>query len=83
MGKLQNIIDGWRGYLFEGKETEAMAMKRAKVCADCEHAVTGMIAQFIEDDIKDIEGLVCGLCDCPLSAKCRSKFETCKAGKWQ
>ena len=83
MGKLQNIIDGWKYYAFEDKAIEEMALKRAKICGKCEHAVKGVVAQFIDDDIKDIKGMVCNLCTCPLSGLTRSPNEKCKADKWQ
>lgn len=60
-----------------------MAEARAIECAKCEHSVKGFVASLVNDEIKDIEGLVCNLCDCPLSGLLRSPDETCKANKWQ
>lgn len=69
--------------MFPDKAIEALAHERASVCGKCEHAVKGMIAVMIEDEIEDIEGLVCGLCNCPLSGKIRSVESKCEDGKWK
>ena len=60
-----------------------MAKSRAIECAKCDHAEYGIIAELIDDEIKDIRGLKCSLCDCPLSGLLRSPEEKCKIDKWQ
>ena len=60
-----------------------MAKARAVECAKCDNAEWGFVAMLFEDGIKDIKGLKCGLCDCPLSGLLRSPEESCKIGKWQ
>ena len=82
LSKLQSILTGWRGYLWETPEIKFIAECRAVSCAKCEHAVSGLIVQFMEDDVKEIEGMKCNLCDCPLSTLLRSPKEKCKANKW-
>ena len=83
LNTLHNILQGWKGYVWETKEIEAMAKDRAIECSRCEYAVKGFVAELFEDGIKDIEGLKCDLCDCPLSGLLRSEDSQCKLGKWQ
>lgn len=80
--KLQNILSGWKNYLWESPEVRTMAEARAKECAVCINAVKGSIIEFMADDVKEIEGMICALCDCPLSTLLRSPKEKCKANKW-
>lgn len=85
--KLHNILQGWKNYVFESKEIESMAKSRAIECAKCELAVYGLVASLIDDEIKDVKGLVCNGCEtglkCPLSGKLRSPDEKCPKGLWQ
>ena len=80
---LKEIISGWSNYVFPSEEIEQMAMERAKVCSECEHVEKGLVAELIGDRIEDIEGLVCGLCHCPLSGLLRSEESKCKIDKWK
>lgn len=80
---LKEIIAGWLNYGFQSEEAEAMARERAKVCSKCENAESGFIVSLIGDEIKDIEGLVCRLCNCPLSGLTRSPESKCKIDKWK
>lgn len=80
--KLHNILQGWKNYVFESKEIESMAKSRAIECAKCDNAVYGWVAAFVDDGLKDIQGLKCGLCDCPLSGLLRSPESQCKENKW-
>ena len=82
LGKLQNILSGWRGYIWESPATRLMAESRALNCATCEHAEHGVVISFLNDEVKEIKGMKCGLCDCPLSALLRSPNEKCKLDKW-
>ena len=81
---LANIIDGWSNYLIENPTTEVTAKKRASICASCPNAkfVGGVSTIIVDNKTKEIRGLVCDLCNCPLSAKVRSKNDYCPAGKW-
>lgn len=84
--RLARILDGWKNYVFENAEVEAMAKDRAKECAGCNDAIPGTFAQLIEDEMKEVEGLVCNGCGavkCPLSTKLRSVEETCPKGNWK
>lgn len=81
--KLINILSGWKNYVFENEEVETMAKNRAVHCATCENAEYGFVQSLINDEIKDIKGMICNKCDCPLSAKLRSPNENCPKGLWQ
>lgn len=83
MPKLEHIIDGWRNYFFENEEIKKIATERAAICATCEHSVLGSVIQFLPDNVKEIEGFKCDLCDCPLSSLLRSRESECKLKKWQ
>lgn len=74
---------GWKNYVFENPEIEAMAKQRAEICAGCDHANEGWIAKPLPDGkLQEIEGMICDLCDCPLSTMLRSQDEKCKKNKW-
>jgi hypothetical protein len=87
LDKLHNILQGWKNYAFESKEIESMAKARAVDCAGCDMAVYGLVASLVNDEIKEIKGLVCNGCEtnikCPLSGKLRSPNESCPKGLWQ
>lgn len=83
LNKLNNIITGWKNYVFESKEIESMAKARAVECAKCENAEWGYFPSLVEDRIKDVRGLSCTLCSCPLSGLLRSPESKCKIEKWQ
>jgi len=68
--------------MWESPATRLMAESRALNCANCEHAEHGSILEFLEDDVKEIQGMKCNLCECPLSALLRSPNERCKIDKW-
>lgn len=80
--KLQNILSGWKGYVWETPAIRMMAESRALNCATCKHAEHAMVMEFFDDEVKEIKGMVCNLCDCPLSALLRSPKEKCKSEKW-
>ena len=82
MSKLNDIVSGWSNYLWESKEVNEMAKERAVDCSDCEHAIKTKLLSFVDDDVKEIEGMACNLCMCPLSSKLRSPESKCDAGKW-
>jgi len=78
--KIQNIIQGWTAYLLN--EKFALAKARAKFCQDCKFAIIGKYEQILNDEIKEIQGLKCSVCGCPLSPKLRAKKERCPLNKW-
>jgi hypothetical protein len=83
LNKLKAIADGWIKYAFENPLTEAIAIERANVCAGCEHSEMGFVAFIIDYKHEQQAGMVCNICNCPLSRKTRSKNETCPKDKWK
>jgi hypothetical protein len=82
---LENIIAGWSNLIFGNPAVEEMAIKRAKICAECPSAqFSGGIYYLttIDQKTKQVRGLSCGECGCALSAKVRSVGDTCPLGKW-
>jgi hypothetical protein len=76
-----NIIEGWKKYL-QGEVTE-LEKKRAEICKACPHAVVGSYEKLMPDfELKEIQGLKCDVCKCPLSTKLRANDEKCPLGKW-
>jgi TPP-dependent indolepyruvate ferredoxin oxidoreductase alpha subunit len=78
---LRNILSGWKNFLHKTEVTEAVAARRATICAACPHAKEGKLLTFIKDRLKEIEGAYCTACGCPLSAKVRSN-DICPKHKW-
>lgn len=77
--KLVSIGKGWTNYMTGA--TPEYAEKRAKICSTCEHAVPSIFEVLCkENKLKEIKGLVCKPCGCPLMAKTRSPDESCE--KW-
>ena len=61
--------------------TPGYAKKRAKACSKCVHAVPTVLEVLCKDNrLKEVEGMLCNKCGCPLMAKTRSPDETCE--KW-
>lgn len=54
--------------------------RRAKICNNCDTAKYISFTDFIDDELKEVKGMVCGNCYCPLIALIRSK-KTCH--KWE
>lgn len=68
--RIFDIFEGWSN-LALGLDTDGARLK-AEICKTCEHAKQ-MKIEIIEDkQIKEISGLCCDICHCPLSAKLRS-----------
>tara|TARA_R110002167_G_scaffold81296_2_gene222673 strand:+ start:10585 stop:10833 length:249 start_codon:yes stop_codon:yes gene_type:complete len=82
MSKLKNIINGWANYIWPNIETEKLAKARAKICAGCIHSVKAKYEILKDDRIEEVKNHICDMCLCPLSAKLRSKEETCPLDKW-
>lgn len=81
MGQISNIVQGWGKY-FKGKVSD-LEKERAKECEKCPDAKVGSYEKFMPDtSLKKVQGLKCDVCKCPLSAKLRSKNESCPKGKW-
>lgn len=81
---LKNIIDGWTNLVLPNEVTEELALKRANICATCPFAQMsgGVYTIVVDNKTKNIRGMSCGKCGCPLSAKVRSTEDVCPLGKW-
>lgn len=80
---LKNIVDGFTNLAFPSPEVEAVAVKRAQICAECPFAVkTGIYSVVVDNKTKAIQGMKCSQCGCNLSAKVRSMNDTCPLGEW-
>lgn len=80
---LSNIVEGFGNLTFPDKNTELLAHSRAAICASCPFAVkTGIYSIVADNRTKQIQGMKCDRCGCNLSAKVRSKNDSCPEGKW-
>lgn len=77
---ISNIVSGWVNFIAGNYGN--LAKTRAKICSKCPNYTTGWYTSIIKDDIKEINGLLCGLCGCPLSTLLRDPKSKCKAGNW-
>ncbi|TYP71488.1 hypothetical protein [Aquimarina intermedia] len=81
MGQTFKIVRAWKNYI-SGKISNLERL-RAKSCTTCDHAVVGTYEKLMPDfQLKEIQGLKCGKCNCPLSTKLRSETDKCPLGKW-
>lgn len=84
---LRAIVSGWKNYVFPSETIELLAKERAKICASCEHFVPDKIfkSQLPDRSITEIQGIGCGLCNCPLSTKLRQVIQMCPHDppKWE
>jgi hypothetical protein len=78
---LRQIPNGWKNFIDKTEVIEAVAQKRATICAACPYAKNGKLLAFIKDELREIQGAYCSVCSCPLSAKVRSK-DICPKNKW-
>ncbi len=82
MGQISSIIDGWNAYI-SGKN-RTFVRQRAETCKLCPNAVLGTYEKLMPDfELKEIQGLKCSICKCPLSTKLRSTNEKCPLGLWE
>jgi hypothetical protein len=80
---LANIVQGFANLAFENEQVEAMAVKRASICAECPAAVKAGVYSVVKDNrTTNIQGMKCDDCGCNLSAKVRSVHDYCPRGKW-
>ena len=78
MTKLKVIAKAW-AEVFKGNTTEEHK-RRAFICYECDMSVHSKLLDLVGDELKEIKGLKCSDCGCPLSPKIRSE-DICK--KWE
>lgn len=78
MLKPKVVVDAWIS-VFKGVTTKEHK-RRASICNDCNNNKYNKYLDFVNDELKEVKGLVCTDCGCPLIAKIRSK-EVCKYWK--
>lgn len=66
MGKLQEIIEGWKNVIVKDAVIEEIALQRATACSVCPYNKKN----------------VCSKCGCPLIAKTRSPKSSCPDNRW-
>jgi len=82
LDKLKYILEGWTNYTFKSETVELLAKDKATICATCENARISIWDDVLPDaTLKEVEGMVCGICNCPLSTLLRSA-KPCKLGKF-
>jgi len=67
MSQLNEIIMGWKNYIFLNEKAEKLATKRMKICLEC-------------PKLKDNKR--CGMCGCFMPAKVRCENATCPLKEW-
>ena len=67
MSHLNEIIAGWKNYIFPNKDIEKLAIDRMEICLAC-------------PKLKDNKR--CAMCGCFMPAKVRSELSTCPLKKW-
>ena len=55
--------------------------RRAIICESCPSRKYKKYLDFIDDDLIEVRGFVCGECGCPLIRKVRSE-DNCQLKKW-
>lgn len=80
--QIYNILEGWSNFIDKSEVTEQMAQERAGFCFKCEDKSKALLLAFVKDELKEVEGYKCNLCQCPLSAKLRTKNEKCPKKLW-
>jgi hypothetical protein len=77
LSKLGLITEGWANLIWPSHEVEAIAKKRAEICAENK---CGHLSFMME---KDKSGAYCDHCMCPLASKLRARGERCPKGLWE
>lgn len=77
----KGIYTGWLALIKH--QTTDIHKERANECSKCDEAKNSIIEVLLPDlsDTKSVNGLICGLCSCPLQAKIRTEGEKCD--KWK
>ena len=79
MSKPLVIIKAWIN-VFKGLTTEEHKRK-AIICEKCPNREYNKYLDFVDDELKNVKGFICGICKCPLIAKIRST-DKCDLNKW-
>lgn len=83
MAQIANIFNGWYNLITDNKPAFKLAKTRALICFTCKYKKDNeIIEDFVNDEIIEIKGTICGICKCPLSAKLRSIKEKCDKKLW-
>lgn len=83
MKKYRAIVKGWANYLFPNEEIEKRAHERALICGKCPHSKKGTYQRLMSDyTLKDVQGMMCDVCKCPLSTLLRQNEKQCELNKW-
>ncbi|MCF8372231.1 MAG: hypothetical protein K9H64_11455 [Bacteroidales bacterium] len=69
MGRLKEILIGWRNLIFGNPQTRQLAKERMEICGTCEHASRSVY-------------LHCDRCGCYIPAKANSPDSNCPVGLW-
>jgi len=77
--QISNIIKGWLN-VFKNITTEEHK-RRANICKNCDSSIYSSYLDFINDELKEVKGMKCKECGCPLIAKIRSD-SNCPLKKW-
>lgn len=77
--KYNAIKEGWKNVLKQRMSDEDV--RRSKICAGCTQAVKKSFIFEVGDKLKEVDGLVCDLCSCPLISKIRQDKIICE--KWR
>lgn len=93
LGRFNEIVNGWKNYIFPNERIEALAKERAEICSNCplntnntcdSNKVGAVESDFMykaKDEFRQKGELHFG-CGCPLSAKTRSEITQCPLNKW-
>ena len=83
MYKAIRILKAWSNAIVKDDTIEAEAKRRAQICVNCPFAKHGKILTFVKDSLKEVEGLYCSDCGCPLTGKLRSEHKDDICQKWK
>lgn len=72
------IKEGWKNVLKKRMNDEDV--RRAKICAGCEHSKKSSFVFEVGDKLKEVDGQICNECKCPLISKIRQDKIICE--KW-
>jgi len=79
MSKIVTIVKAWVNVV-KGLTTDEHK-RRANICKGCPSRKYSKYLDFVNDDLKEVKGFVCGECGCALIAKIRST-DNCPLNKW-